>query len=71
MNTIRTDMLKVGAVYECTRDFYMDDGELDYIKGKKYLCEQNGCFTDEQGCKDHMFSILNEDLLRKHFKRVK
>ena len=28
----------------------MDDGSTDYIKGKVYLSESNGCITDEEDC---------------------
>lgn len=50
----------------------MGDGELDYIKGKKYVCEIDGCLTDEQGCETHQFSTGNsETLLEQHFKRIK
>lgn len=68
----KTEKLKKGMVFKCTKDFYMEDGELDYIKGKKYLCEIDGCLTDEQGCETHQFCIgYSETLLEQHFKRIK
>ena len=64
----KTQLLKKGMVVRCTKDFYMEDGELDYVSGRSYRCENDGCLTDEQGCKEHEFPIgYAESLLMEHF----
>lgn len=47
--------VKEGKQYLCTKSVYMDDGELDYIKGKVYLSENEDCITDEQGDDFHVW----------------
>ena len=48
-------LAKEGKQYICTENVYMDDGELAYIEGNIYPCENEGCITDEQGDDFHLW----------------
>lgn len=48
--------IEKGKRYLCTKTVVMDDDEVDYIKGKVYLSEADGCITDEQGFKRHQWT---------------
>ncbi|MDQ5929955.1 MAG: hypothetical protein QG594_1737, partial [Bacteroidota bacterium] len=43
-----TELPKVGDWWECVKDVKMNsDDRIEFIKGKKYLCEINSCLTNE------------------------
>ena len=41
-----------GCLFKCIESVSTPDCD-DYIKGRFYLSEENGCITDEEGCTDH------------------
>lgn len=41
--------MKKGEKYKCIKTVVMSDGSIAYIKGKDYICEEDGCLTDEKG----------------------
>lgn len=53
--------MKKGEKYKCIKTVVMDDGEIAYIKGKTYPCEQDGCITDEQGDEEHNWDMSDRD----------
>lgn len=55
--------MKKGEKYKCIETLVMDDpdGTIAYIEGKTYLCEQDGCITDEQGIKKHVWDLSDRD----------
>ena len=68
--------MKEGEEYKCIETVVLDDpdGTVAYIKGKTYLCEQDGCLTDEQGKKEHGWTdsdrepiLWDVDLWKRHF----
>lgn len=42
-----------GKQYECIKDVVMSSGRIDYIKGRVYTCDNEGCLTDETGDEFH------------------
>jgi hypothetical protein len=51
-----TELPKVGEWWECVGDIHSDwddSNPIRYYKGKKYLCENNECLTDETNDKYH------------------
>lgn len=48
--------IEKGKRYLCTKTVVMDDDEVDYIKGRVYWSEMEGCITDEQGFKMHQWT---------------
>ena len=59
-------LIKKGDTYKCIKDVKMSsDGRIEYVAGKIYTSEQNGCLTDESGIIEHYW--LEEDSFEKHF----
>lgn len=54
-----------GKQYECIKDVVMYSGNVDYIKGRVYICENEGCLTDETGDEFHSW---DESEAKEHFK---
>ena len=58
--------IKKGDTYKCIKDVKMSsDGRTEYVAGKIYTSEQDGCLTDESGIIEHYW--LEEDSFEKHF----
>ena len=54
--------MKKGEKYKCIESVVMEhENEFAYIEGKTYPCEQDGCITDEQGDKEHIWDLSNRD----------
>ena len=48
------ELPKVGEWWECVEDVKMNSGDrIEFIKGKKYLCEENSCLTNESNEENH------------------
>ena len=48
------ELPKVGEWWECVEDVKMNSGDrIEFIKGKKYLCEVNSCLTNESNEENH------------------
>lgn len=60
--------IKVGDVYLCLKDYIMDDGSIEYTKGKKYLSESKGCITDNG--MDTRHSMKEQNDFFEYFKLV-
>ena len=59
-------LIKKGDTYKCIKDVNMSsDGRVEYVAGKIYTSEQDGCLTDESGIKGHYW--LKDDLFEKYF----
>ena len=59
-------LIKKGDTYKCIKDVKMSsDGRIEYVVGKIYTSEQDGCLTDESGIIEHYW--LEEDSFEKHF----
>ena len=59
-------LIKKGNTYKCIKDVNMSsDGRIEYVAGKIYTSEQDGCLTDESGIKEHYW--LEDDLFEKYF----
>ena len=59
-------LIKKGNTYKCIKDVNMSsDGRIEYVAGKIYTSEQDGCLTDESGIKGHYW--LKGDLFKKYF----
>ena len=59
-------LIKKGDTYKCIKDVNMSsDGRIEYVAGKIYTSEQDGCLTDESGIKGHYW--LKDDLFKKYF----
>ena len=59
-------LIKKGDTYKCIKDVKMSsDGRIEYVAGKIYTSEQDGCLTDESGIIEHYW--LEEDSFEKHF----
>lgn len=59
-------LIKKGDTYKCIKDVNMSsDGRIEYVAGKIYTSEQDGCLTDESGIKGHYW--LKDDLFEKYF----
>jgi hypothetical protein len=54
-------MKLLGHRFLCLRD----TGFEYYRKGKIYKSEKEGCITDEQGCKEHFWSVDKHDYIWK------
>ena len=48
-----TELPKVGEWWECVEDVVMNTGDIEFIKGKKYVCEENSCLTNESNEENH------------------
>ena len=65
-NDPNTDLPKVGEWWECIEDVKMNsDDRIEFIKGKKYLCEINSCLTNESNEENHYMEEGNWFI--KHF----
>lgn len=55
--------MKKGEKYKCIETVVMDDpdGTIAYIKGKIYPCEKDGCITNEQDDKEHVWDLSDRD----------
>ena len=59
-------LIKKGDTYKCIKTVNMSsDGRIEYVAGKIYTSEQDGCLTDESGIKEHYW--LEDDLFEKYF----
>ena len=58
---------KVGDRFKCNRDFIMNEGWVAFTSGMTYLCEVDGCLTDNQGYYMHG---MGEDNIKLYFTRV-
>jgi len=59
-------LIKKGDTYKCIKTVKMgSDERIEYVAGKIYTSEQDGCLTDESGIIEHYW--LEEDSLEKHF----
>ena len=58
---------KVGDRFKCNRDFIMNEGWAAFTSGRTYLCEVDGCLTDNQGYYMHG---MGEDNIKLYFTRV-
>ena len=59
---------KVGDRFKCNRDFIMNEGWVAFTSGMTYLCETDGCLTDNQGYYMHG---MGEDNIKLYFTRVR
>lgn len=60
-------LIKKGDTYKCIKTVNMSsDGRIEYVAGKIYTSEQDGCLTDESGNKEHYW-LLEDDLFEKYF----
>ena len=59
---------KVGDRFKCNRDFIMNEGWVAFTSGRTYLCEADGCLTDNQGYYMHG---MGEDNIKLYFTRVR
>ena len=51
--------MKKGEKYKCIKTVVMEDtGDIDYIEGKTYPCEEDNCLTDEQGDVMHDWNVV-------------
>lgn len=48
--------IKKGDRFLCIKDVEMDSSRIDYIKGKEYISEKDGCITDEEGDAYHKWT---------------
>ena len=53
INENNNELPKVGDWWECIEDVVMNTGDIEFIKGKKYLCEVNSCLTNESNEENH------------------
>jgi len=58
---------KIGRSFKCNRDFVMNEGWVAFSKGRTYICETNGCLTNNHGCNVH---AMGEDNMKLHFTPV-
>ena len=59
-------LIKKGDTYKCIKTVNMSsDRRIEYVAGKIYTSEQDGCLTDESGIIEHYW--LEEDSFEKHF----
>lgn len=56
-----------GDVFLCTKDIDARDGGIDYIGGRVYLSEEDGCITNEDGLKTR---IILEFEAEENFKKL-
>ncbi len=56
---------KVGEWWECIDDVVMTNGAIKFIKGKKYICENDDCLTNEDKSKLHYMG--STEWIEKHF----
>jgi len=52
----------------CIKNFVMEDGCVDYTKGKVYQSDKDGCITDNEESKLHFMNDV-EDFFE-HFKPI-
>jgi hypothetical protein len=62
--------IKKGKKYECVKTVVMDDGDVEYVKGRVYLSELEHCLTDESGIISHFVSLDSSVWAEEHFKKV-
>jgi hypothetical protein len=62
--------IKKGNDYECVKTVVMDDGDVEYVKGRVYLSELEHCLTDESGIISHFVSLDSSVWAEEHFKKV-
>ena len=60
-----TETPKVGEWWECIDDVVMTNGAIKFIKGKKYICENDDCLTNEDKSKLHYMG--STEWIEKHF----
>lgn len=60
--------IKKGDRFLCIKDVVMENGRIDYIKGKEYLSEISGFITDEEGYVYHSWDDVK--YLKKYFKKI-
>lgn len=66
INETNNELPKVGEWWECIEDVKMNsDDRIEFIKGKKYLCEINSCLTNESNEENHYMEECNWFI--KHF----
>jgi len=66
INETNNELPKVGEWWECVKDVKMNsDDRIEFIKGKKYLCEINSCLTNESNEENHYMKEGNWFI--KHF----
>ena len=53
--------IEKGNKFLCIKDVEMDDGRIEYITGKIYTSENNGCITDESGDKNHNWIDVEDE----------
>lgn len=61
--------IRKGDKFECIQDVVRNDGEIVYRKGGVYICEENGCITNLQGNKAHIW-YCGDDYWKRFFKRI-
>ena len=52
--------IKEGDNFLCIKSVIMDTGEETYTKGRYYTSEIDDCITDNEGCKEHIWSTNSE-----------
>jgi hypothetical protein len=62
--------IKKANEYECVKTVVMDDGDVEYVKGRVYLSELEHCLTDESGIISHFVSLDSSVWAEEHFKKV-
>jgi hypothetical protein len=62
-------MIKAGDKFKCIKDVVLYESEMNYIKGKTYTSDIDGCITNEKGQKDYWWSPVPEEFAE-HFERV-
>lgn len=64
--------IRKGDVFECIQHVVMDDGNVAYVKGKKYVSEKDGCITNDEHDENHEWRIQEdgEDNWLHYFKRI-
>ena len=66
INETNNELPKVGEWWECIEDVKMNsDDRIEFIKGKKYVCEENSCLTNESNEENHYMKESNWFI--KHF----
>ena len=62
-------MIKKGDKFRCIKTVVMDNNpnDIDYYQGLIYTSENDGCITDESGCKYH---YLDYSLWKEYFERL-
>ena len=68
--SVKEDMeIHKGDTFLCIKTVEMeDDGEKVYIKGKKYVSQQDSCITNEKGEINHYW--VGIDYFDEHFVRI-